>query len=208
MTSKGASRDWRHSPAAVAPECGPDDYLIRLASWIIQDGNYGEFTVGEQRAFALEFWPVAQGFEPIEGTPSLTRIGSEYEVVGSTQWWGNRQAVALHFGLSAYAEKPAALVPPAASQVRGLVQLGVDPFPYLERLSGMPGAPPLIYDWHVSGLYLQTGPWIEEAPRFFTRDESATGWHAVPATNSWTDDDGRALYLLRARPLGEPRLRL
>ena len=28
---------------------------VGLASWIIQDGNYGDFTVGQQAKFALEF---------------------------------------------------------------------------------------------------------------------------------------------------------
>lgn len=32
------------------------EYTIGLSSWIIQDGNYGEFARGDVTAFAVEFW--------------------------------------------------------------------------------------------------------------------------------------------------------
>src|SRR5262245_41453887 len=30
---------------------------VGLSSWIIQDGNYDNFQVGQERSFALEFYP-------------------------------------------------------------------------------------------------------------------------------------------------------
>ena len=39
---------------------------IGLSAWIIQDGNYGDFRVGQQARFALEFHP--QAMEPAQHT--------------------------------------------------------------------------------------------------------------------------------------------
>jgi len=33
-----------------------DSLVVGLSSWIIQDGNYGDFSRGERAAFALEFY--------------------------------------------------------------------------------------------------------------------------------------------------------
>ena len=33
-----------------------DEWLIGLSAWIIQDGNYGDFSVGQRAEFALEFY--------------------------------------------------------------------------------------------------------------------------------------------------------
>ena len=37
-----------------------DLLAVGLASWIIQDGNYGDFKRGDRKAFALEFWASAK----------------------------------------------------------------------------------------------------------------------------------------------------
>ena len=31
---------------------------VGLDAWIIQDGNYADFRVGEEQDFALEFYPI------------------------------------------------------------------------------------------------------------------------------------------------------
>jgi hypothetical protein len=37
----------------------PREISIGLSAWIIQDGNYGDFSVGQRARFALEFHPHA-----------------------------------------------------------------------------------------------------------------------------------------------------
>jgi hypothetical protein len=42
----------------LRPEIAParGEWMVGLASWVIQDGNYPHFTAGEQSRFALEFF--------------------------------------------------------------------------------------------------------------------------------------------------------
>jgi hypothetical protein len=35
----------------------PGTWAIHLDSWIIQDGNYDDFSGGQDAAFAVEFYP-------------------------------------------------------------------------------------------------------------------------------------------------------
>jgi hypothetical protein len=63
-----------------------DLLAVELSSWIIQDGNYGDFSCGDRAAFALEFHapqdltPFAPEEPPV---PSLTDRGAAaYDVFG------------------------------------------------------------------------------------------------------------------------------
>lgn len=185
------------------PECGPDEWLIHMSSWIIQDGNYDEFSVGDTRAFALEFW--TDGLSIGTGEKRAARSSSSYEISGEIVEWGLpfRRANCLDIGaLAAYR---AGEIDVPSPHVQGLIILGIDPFEYFESLGRLPGAPPLIYDWRITGLYRQTAPFVETAPRVFERDATGLGWAPIESTNALDDDQGAADYLLRATPLGEPR---
>jgi hypothetical protein len=70
--------------------------IVGLSSWIIQDGNYGEFKRGDQPAFALEF-SAPSALSVIEGggqTASLDHLhGGTYRIAGKVvhvldiEWW-------------------------------------------------------------------------------------------------------------------------
>jgi hypothetical protein len=73
-----------------------DTLAVGLASWIIQDGNYGDFARGDRPAFALEFYDrrSLEPFEPkVDSVPSLIHEGNaHYHAVGRVvyvagRWW-------------------------------------------------------------------------------------------------------------------------
>lgn len=194
-----------------------ESVTIGLASWIIQDGNYGDFHPGEA-TFAVEFYPLEIAIGPQTDSSSnisMQRVrDSRYRVTGSVlhvakDWW------VLDIGFHAYLDRePPPNAIPGVS-VQGLIELSIDHFAYFERLGREPDAPPLIYDWQIQRIDIQTARWIEAGPRWrpsdaglqragFERDASEFGWREVEQTNAWYDDDGFAEYLLHCRRTSAP----
>jgi hypothetical protein len=174
---------------------------IGLSAWIIQDGNYGDFQVGQRRAFALEFYAENElALLATEGNARYAHHGdTRYAVVGkvahvASEWW------VLDFGLPAYSSRgPTA--PALGSWLRGDVYLGVDHFDYFERLSQEPEAPPLIFDWRVDRIEIQTAPLVEGPGRVYARDPKKLGWRGIAKTDAWNDDGGHAEYILHCERL-------
>ena len=54
---------------------------ISLSRWIIEDGNYDDFSVGDRRKFALEFWASTPLTQSAENVMSLReQSGHSYDV--------------------------------------------------------------------------------------------------------------------------------
>lgn len=184
---------------------------VGLSSWIIQDGNYGDFTVGQQRPFALEFWPLesltVRHPDAASGPLSMTwerdaiySIKGEVSFVAET-WW------VLDAGLPMYLDQ-CAPPGPVGTPVRGQISVGIDHFSYFETLAHQPGAPALIFDWRVDAIEMDTAPLVETKPRFFERDRTRQSWNSLRHTKAWKDDGGHAAYVLTcARVPGEARHR-
>jgi len=189
---------------------------IALDSWVIQDGNYGEFQTGDVEKFALEFGtrdralalaPPAPAPEP--AGPSIKPVAdATYRIRApivylAPTWW------VIDIGIPVYQEH----VPPVGAAlgqwVQGEISLGIDPFFYFERLSQLPGAPPLIFEWVIDAIDMQTAPFIETRPGLRERDRSRRGWKRIAQTEAWRDDDGNAEYLLHCKLRNRvPRLSL
>jgi hypothetical protein len=128
--------------------CGtlsPTEFRVGLSSWIIADGNYKHFKRGERASFSLAFYPVYSPFDiprdwfsvdpPDVDRTSIRRIeGSDYVVKANVthvfnDWW------VIDVGVPMYREglPPDGIKP--GSWVSGKIYVGIDPFPYLERLS-------------------------------------------------------------------------
>jgi hypothetical protein len=167
---------------------------VELASWIVQDGNYGDFNRGYSAAFALEFRDSTELHE-VEpgGTPILSPAsaeGARYEAFGQVvhitdEWW------AIDVGILIYTF---VVEPPRnvqlGSWIGGEICIGIDPFDYFERLAREPDAPALVYDWQIEKIEMQMG----------------LGWREIDKTDAWKDDGGFAEYLLHCRLLdGSPR---
>jgi hypothetical protein len=109
------------------------------------------------------------------------------------------KAWALDCGIGFYQDQPPPPPPPpgvaVGDMVRGIVNLGVDPFFYFERLHAFAGMPPLIYTWRIDGISRQAAPFVQ-AGNALVRDPPKQGWLPLNRTDAWHHDDGRASYKL------------
>jgi hypothetical protein len=171
-----------------------DRWFLGLDSWVIQDGNYTDLAVGDELEFALDFY--AHELEAATSGPVAAQRKKDdcYEVLAQVTYRAD-DAWTIDFGIGAYEEERS---PPVEEGmfVRALVQLGVDPFSYLEDLAPRADAPSLVYTWRLERIGLQTAPLVETAPRHFERDRSRWGWKEIPRTDAWNDDNGNAAYQL------------
>jgi len=173
--------------------------FVGVSSWIIQDGNYGDFTVGDIAKFALEFYP--HSMEPAQSQEQIIdRIkASRYRVRGRVIY-ASQSAWVIDFGPMAYQNQAAPPRFETDSWVEGEVYLGIDPFFYFEELYALPGMPTLQHEWHIRRLFLEKTPWLtttDDRGRItLTRDEQQESYIEVPKTYAWEDDNGNAHYVL------------
>jgi hypothetical protein len=180
-------------------------YFVGLSSWIIQDGNYGDFAVGSAAKFALEFYPhtmqLAQSHEQ-----QLERIrASRYRVRGQVLYV-DRSAWVVDFGIMAYQNQKPQRTVNKGSWIESEIYLGIDPFFYFEELHARSGMPDLQYEWRIRNIFLETTPWLstkdETGRTILTRDEQRESFTEVAETNAWEDDQGRAHYILECERIG------
>lgn len=188
-------------------------WTIGLATWIIQDGNYPDFKVGDERWFAIEFSLVPDAVADNRyGTYAV-----DAEVIfadQSTDVRGHeRRAWAIDFGLRAY---NSAVPPPngllTGGRLHSVIGLGVDPFDYFESLHSLQGMPPLIYQWRIEAIWKWDNDALEEANRRHAAGDLIR-WPELPrrqvtATDAWGDDlhPANMGYLMECVLLdGEPR---
>lgn len=185
-------------PDATLDRLDPGVWFVGLDAWTIQDGNYGEFAVGEDREFAVEFFAQDE-LQKVKASAGRTRHieddtyavdGEVLAVTEDLKWW----VLGLE-GLAAYRNDEPPKGAEKGSFLKGVVRLGVDPFFYFERGNRRNDLPALIYSWRIRQIFIQTAPYVEVRPKQFSRDLSAWKWRSIPATDAWNDDDGYASYL-------------
>ena len=172
------------------------DMVVGLSSWIIADGNYPRFKRG-RASLSLAFHPANSPFDiprdwlsinpPDVDRASMCHIeGAEYlitanvtHVLEEDSWWVIDAGVPMY----KYGKPPDGIEP--GCWVSGRLYVGIDPFDYFERLSRYHAAPPLIYDWDVTKIELETTP-IVETGRMRMRDRSRRGWREVDDTKART----------------------
>ncbi len=180
----------------------PNPLPIGLSSWIIQDGNYDDFEVGQTRAFALEFYAPQSLTRVRAGSKAFRHVvDADFDVRsecvhGAKNWW------ILDFGLLAYSDRPAPEPLEVGQLFQGRISLGVDPFFYFEEHARQEGTPALIYDWRIDRIEMQTAPFVEQH-RMLVRDASKLGWRSIERTKAWDDDGGNAEYLLHCTCLDD-----
>lgn len=182
---------------------------IGLDSWIIQDGNYPDFSVGQRAKFALEFYPMEEMQTVPKGALSAEYLRTSCYRIRARVLFSEDGLWAIDAGaFLAYQEFSAVKKMAVGSYVEGEICLGIDPFFYFEGLHSVPGMPALSYQWMVREIKLSATPWIEgKDPSGRTiqyRDESREAWVAVKATDAWHDDGGIAGYLLGCELVGGP----
>ena len=174
---------------------------VGLSSWIIQDGNYGEFEAGREYRFALEFYApdLVIDTSPVEACALVPLGNAKYRGDGCVTF-GSDKAWVIDVGVPAYRDERLPDRAHVGSRVTGDIYIGIDPFFYFESLSALPGMPDLYRRWFVRRILLETTPWLEmvddSGRTLRTRDESKVGYIEVDATDAWNDDDGHGHYLL------------
>ena len=196
------------APAGSGQVQGPLVH-VGLSSWIIQDGNYGDFAVGQEAEFALEVY-APKGLRPVEhGPPLAEHLGaSRYRVRGLVLFTGPNVWVIGTGSFMAFQEQP----PPGhvrdGSWVEGEICLGIDPYFYFEYLHRLDGMPPLTYSWVMRGIVRETTPWMEakneKGQTCRTRDERRESFVPIRKTDAWHDDGGDAHYVLECERLSGP----
>jgi hypothetical protein len=181
---------------------------IGLSSWIIQDGNFPEIEVGSEHRLALEFY-AKDGLVPTDAEKLLRHVeGATYvivaEVIGIFE-----EAWVLDCGLRLIRDSDAPKSVRLGDVMTGRVYVGVDPFWYLEHLSSIAGAPDLWYTARVDSIHVDVTPRsrsIEPSGQvLWNRDGTLESRYVeLTITNSSTDDDGNADYLLGVTLLSGP----
>ena len=173
---------------------------ISVDSWIIQDGNYCDFAVGDTSKFALEFsgknlvptFTCERSAQLLH--TSVYRIQAMVVFVHPTVW-------VIDFGVLAFWDVEPPSFAKIGDWVEGDIFVGIDPFFYKEYLHKLPGIPNLHYNWEVEGVLRQDTPWLtavnEQGGITMSRDAAREQWTDVQHTKAWDDDDGRASYVLR-----------
>jgi len=179
--------------------------FVGISSWIIQDGNYGDFRVGQVAKFALEFYPHTMEMAESD-TASLERVQAcRYRVSGLVAY-ADRAVWAIDFGVMAYCNHKSPSIAKKGGSVKGEIYLGIDPFFYFEELHKLPGMPALQYEWMIRNIFLETTPWLsrkdETGTTILTRDEQQESFEEVAETNAWEDDQGRGHYILECERIG------
>ena len=166
---------------------------IGIASWIIQDGNYPDFAVGDVRTFALEFHAEPFSVLKTAAITSAYQKNCKYDITGQI-FFRQDELTIIDFGHVAYSEQK--LGATVGDWVTGQFYIGVDPFMYFEHWSRKPGVPEIRREWRIERIFLETTPLIEQQPRYFVRDASRFSEVEVAKTNAWDDDKGNASYTL------------
>lgn len=130
---------------------------IGIDSWIIQDGNYDDFEIGQESKFAIEFYPISLKSSDCR-SKSLTELNFNRYKICAQIIFCNKEVWVLDFGFMAFQE----IEPPKFTAkdiwVEGEIYLGIDPFFYFEYLNKVPDMPCLTYDFKIEEILLETTP--------------------------------------------------
>lgn len=186
--------------------------MFGLNSWIIQDGNYGDFFCGQVAEFAVELTPAEMGRSQL-GDKWTHYIGDwRNEIAGQLIHVDRTDpedpAWVFDLGIYAYATFGVPKDLQVGYWVTGTAYLGVDPYFYFEALAENPGMPPLIYSWRIERILLDKTPRLEtkdeEGRTVLIRDESQRTIVPIERTDARNDDGGLAEYLLECTLLDKP----
>jgi hypothetical protein len=182
---------------------------IGLSAWIIQDGNYPDFEVGQTVEFAVEFWiPDGVGCGPSDKKASATNLGDcVYDAVAEIIFQ-TADITIFDIGFMAYRETSSLQQSlPTGSRIAVRLGLGIDPFLYFESLSKLADVPPLVYSWKIISILRQTAPLVEtesDGRKIRIRDPQRLNYEEIRRTDAWNDDGGYAEYVLRCDLLPIP----
>lgn len=188
------------------------EFTIGLSSWIIQDGNYGDFAVGDDTQFALEFYS-----EEIKKSDDqkikMERIEDAQYIVNGLVVFLDEEFLVIDVGILIYWQYSKRKFGfKKGDYITGNVWIGIDPFFYFESGYKNKGIPELIYNWKIRDIKIETAPFIDktdDAGRVIRiRDENKLNKVSIQKTDAWKDDNGYGDYIFICELLnGKPKRR-
>jgi hypothetical protein len=188
------------------PSRDDHSWAIGVAGWIIQDGNYEDFGVGDSVRFAVEAYALT--FATISGDrpPSAMRVtehGTLYDIEGRVLY-ARERAWILDIGILVYGNRedlPGGVQ--VGDTVAGRAYLGIaGPAVYPESFQLPPEAS---HHWHIREIESETTPWLDPTPDYhaYRRDPDRVSFVSVARTGAWNDDPPRhhPYYVLHCRLL-------
>ena len=206
------------------------ELVIGLEHWVLQDGNYTDFAVGDRRQFAVELgYERTHRLEAVDARPrpQVAPSGSTFCYDAVAQVKVSRPHPDLGpgvfvldcgdlwvYGETLLLDDLRSL--PEGTWVGGRISLFVDHFAYMDELASLPAVPPLIRTWEVLGIEelrtqmiqvppghpLFSGPECE-GPAWVS-DPSREHWEPVERTTTWPPEGQTAAgYRLRCRLLDD-----
>ncbi|MYM66476.1 hypothetical protein GTP45_06450 [Pseudoduganella sp. FT55W] len=172
---------------------------IGMNSWIIKDGNYGDFSVGDKNTFALEF--CGGGFTKSEKRAIKLELikNSCYRFCGKVIYVRPNVWV-IDVGVKAFWESSPPEFISVGDWIEGEIFLGIDPFFYKDYLYKEDGIQNLSYSWAIKRIERNATPWLmtlnPRGGKLLTRDDRQEHWVDTNSTDAWEDDNGRADYVL------------
>ena len=179
---------------------------IGLPTWIIQDGQYPDFEVGQTAEFAVEFWlPEGDAARASSAEVRAKNLADhQYETIAEFVAQTDRITV-LDIGILVYGgTQPSLLQRP---RVAVQMALCVDAFHNFYFLSKTGEVVPLVDSWKILAILRRTRPFIEtgvEGQKLRVRDPQRLGYEEVLKTDAWNDDGEHSGYLLRCELLPIP----
>jgi hypothetical protein len=174
-------------------------YFVGVDAWIIQDGNYGDFHVGEVARFALEICPSETKMTTRRDISSTRIRASQYSARGKVVY-ADSSAWVLEFGVMAYAERKSHCGIQVGDWIETELYLGIDYFIYMEEMHARHGMPNLQYEWRIHRILRNATPLMNQKDAWGRvtqiRDLARESFVEVAATDAWNDDEGQADYVL------------
>jgi hypothetical protein len=171
---------------------------IGLSAWIIQDGNYGDFAVGDEARFALEFHANSHTIISEAPLSAVCIKDSTYCVIAQVVFKKDALTI-IDFGYRAFSEQLLDVV--EGDWIKAAIYIGIDPFMYFEGWARKDGIPEISYTWCINQIFLETTPRIEEKPRYFVRDKNRFSEVSIQKTDAWKDDEGHGDYVLECEKI-------
>ena len=176
---------------------------IGLSSWIIQDGNYEDFETEHEYRFALEFRAMRVAAASDRRSHLKPLEGSAYRFSGEIVLREPRLTV-LDVGVLCYDEGEIH-IPTSERFARGELDLGVDPFFWIETHGKRSDVPNLFHKWRIREIRLETTPVVateSSGRRILKRRPGVRSFSPIVRTNAWEDDNGDTNYVLTCDLLG------
>jgi hypothetical protein len=173
-----------------------DEWVLHLASWVIQDGSYPDLSVGDRLRHAVALEPAPPQLKwppdpPIER--GLWRDGALYRASGEVVFTRGGRVAVVDFGSIPTYTTERTWIRPRGSPVRGIAVLAIDADQYREAFVRIRGMPRIEYEWVVNAIFRQP----REGERA-THVANGRAYMAVARTDAFADS-GLEEYLVVER---------